>query len=68
MNESKILYTYGMRLRGFSIGCQPMDGYVTHDDDLLNEYHNIIYYSRKLSENECRSYDLDYLGKRRLRE
>lgn len=57
-----------MRLRGFSIGCQPMDGYVAHDDDVLNEYHNILLYDRKLTEDECRKYDLDYLGKRRLRK
>ena len=45
-----------------------MDGYVAHDDDVLNEYHNILLYDRKLTEDECHSYDLDYLGKRRLRK
>ena len=66
--EEDILYTYGMRLRGFSIGCQPLEGYIAHDDDVLNEYHNILLYNRKLYEDECRKYDLDYLGKRRLRK
>ena len=63
----KILYTYGMRLRGYSIGCQPIDGFVAADDDVLQEYHNILYYDRKLSDEDCKNYDLDYLGKRRLR-
>lgn len=64
----KILYTYGMRLRGYSIGCQPREGFVAADDDVLQEYHNILYYDRKLSDEDCKNYDLDYLGKRRLRE
>ncbi len=68
MSEVKILYTYGMRLRGYSIGCQPKDGLVAVDDDIFNEYHNVLIYKRKLSDKECSDYDLDYLGKRRLRE
>ena len=42
------MYKYGMRLRGFSIGCQPMDGFVkkyedfdtvlVEEKDLLNYY------------------------------
>lgn len=65
--EEKVLYTYGMRLRGYSIGCQPRDGFVAADDDCLAEYHNILYYDRKLSDEEISNFDLDYLGKRRLR-
>lgn len=64
----KILYTYGMRLRGFSPGCQPKEGFVAVDDDCLSEYHNILLYNRKLTDEELGNYDLDYLGKRRLRE
>lgn len=64
----KILYTYGMRSRGYSIGCQPREGFVAADDDCLGEYHNVLLYNRKLTDEECRDYDLDYLGKRRLRE
>ena len=67
-NEQKILYTYGMRLRGYSIGCQPKEGLVTVSEDILDEYHNILYYDHKLSEEVCEIYELDYLGKRRLRE
>jgi hypothetical protein len=66
--EESTLYTYGMRLRGFSIGCQPMDGYIAHDDDILNEYYSILLYNRKLTNDECCNYDLDYLGKRRLKK
>jgi hypothetical protein len=57
-----------MRLRGYSIGCQPKEGFVTVSEDILDEYHNILYYDRKLSEEVCEIYELDYLGKRRLRE
>ena len=67
-NEQNILYTYGMRLRGYSIGCQPKEGLVTVGEDILDEYYNILYYDRKLPEDVCEKYELDYLGKRRLRE
>ena len=30
------LYKYGMRLRGFSIGCQPMNGLYAWECDALN--------------------------------
>ena len=63
----KILYTYGMRLRGFAPGYQPLEGFVAVDDDVLAEYHNILIYDRKLTDEELRNYDLDYLGKRRQR-
>ena len=62
-----ILFTYGMRLRGFSIGCQPLEGFVAADDDCLDEYYSILLYNRKLTDEETKNYDLDYLGKRRLR-
>lgn len=26
-------HKYGMRLRGFSIGCQPMSGFIRQEDD-----------------------------------
>lgn len=57
-----MMYRYGMRLRGFSIGCQPMDGFVERQDDRSGKYHDILVYDRKLSEAEVRDYELDYLG------
>lgn len=55
-------YQYGMRLRGFSIACQPMNSLVNIEDDPTGKYHDILTYSRHLTEKECQDYDLDYLG------
>lgn len=58
-------YTYGMRLRPFSIGCQPMDGLIgcrAGNDPVKSGYWDILEYSRKLSDKELDDFDLDYLG------
>lgn len=56
-------YKYGMRLRGFSIGCQPMDGLADHYECTdNNKYYDYIVYNRKLSDKEVHDYELDYLG------
>ena len=57
-------YAYGMRLRGFSLGCQPMDGFEMRTDDPDGKYHDILIYKRKLTDNETSDYELDYLGER----
>ena len=54
-------YHYGMRLRGYSIGCQPMDGLMLVMDDPRGEYHNILSYNRKLTEKEVEDYELDLI-------
>lgn len=54
-------YKYGMRLRGYSIDCQP-SGVVERLDDKTNFYYDIIVYDRKLTDKEIRDYELDYLG------
>lgn len=56
-------YTYGMRLRGFSPGCQPKDGLVQRIDDTTGKYYDILEYNRKLTEKEIRDYELDEIGK-----
>ena len=56
-------YKYGMRLRGFSIGCQPKDGFIRREDDASGRYYDILVYDRELSEQELEDYELDYLGK-----
>lgn len=56
-------YKYGMRLRGFSLGCQPMREFDHREDDTTGKYHDVIVYRRKLSENEVENYELDYLGR-----
>lgn len=57
-------YAYGMRARGFSIGCQPMDGFYERHDSGSPKYYDILLYNRKLTESEMRDYQLDYLGER----
>lgn len=59
---AKKLHKYGMRLRGFSIGCQPMDGFVARTDDPKGRYYDILIYDRVLSGKEVMDYELDYLG------
>ena len=54
-------YVYGMRLRPFSIGCQP-SGVAEVSEDSSGRYWNILYYKRKLTESEIDAYELDYIG------
>ena len=56
-------YRYGMRLRGFSIGCQPRQGFIERLDDTSGRYYDILAYDRQLTETEINDYELDYLGK-----
>ena len=56
-------YKYGMRLRGFSIGCQPMNGLIERIDDTSHKYYDILIYDRLLTAKEIEDYELDYLGK-----
>lgn len=55
------LYKYGMRLRGFSPGCQPLDG-LRRSEEGEGRYYDFIYYDRLLTAAECVMYELDYLG------
>lgn len=55
-------YLYGMRLRGFSLGCQPMKGIIERRDDKTGKYYDILAYGRKLTEQELEEYELDYVG------
>ena len=54
-------YVYGMRLRGFSLGCQPMKGLYERRDDQTGRYHDLLVYERELSDAELRDYELDYI-------
>lgn len=60
-------YRYGMRLRGFSIGAQPMHGLKRREDcpkhgQYSRAYHDILVYMRPLEDWEIRNFELDYLG------
>ncbi len=59
--EGTTRWYYGMRLRGFSIGCQPKEGFVEREDDPENRYWDVIVYDRPLSDQEISSYDLDFI-------
>ena len=54
------MYKYGMRLRPVGMGCQPK-GLVWYDES-DDRYWNVLYYNRKLSQDEVNNYELDYLG------
>ena len=58
---SRVTYAYGMRLRGFSPGCQPMYGLVERRDDITGKYWDILFYNRRLTEEERNEYELDEL-------
>lgn len=55
-------YKYGMRLRGFSPGCQPKEGFLRREDDTMGDYYDVIVYDRQLTEDELRDYELDALN------
>ena len=57
------IYRYGMRLRGFSPGCQPMKGLGGAVEDRSGRYHDILIYDRELSRKEMIDYELDFLDK-----
>ena len=56
-----MIYKYGMRLRGFSIGCQPMSGLLERQDDPAGRYYDILIYNRELLDQELHDYELDYI-------
>lgn len=62
-------FFYRMRLRGFSLDCQPMNGLVdriTSEEMAVSKpkryYYDILVYNRELTEKELKDYELDYLG------
>lgn len=55
-------YIYGMRMRGFAPGCQPMDGLLQREDDPTRTYHDLLMYDRPLTQKELRDYELDLIS------
>lgn len=55
------MWVYGMRLRGFSIGCQPKEGFVERRDDTSGKYYDLIVYDRPLTDQEVEKFDLSFL-------
>ena len=54
------MFKYGMRLRGFAPFCQPMKG-LDHVEDGDKKYWNYLFYNRKLTYEEVRNYELDFI-------
>jgi len=52
-------YKYGMKLRGFSPMCQPMNGLIRREDSWKRRWWDVLVYDRKLTEEELRDYDLE---------
>lgn len=52
-------FRYGMKYRGFSIGCQPMNGLVERVDDTTGKYHDVLIYDRELTDKEVDDYELE---------
>lgn len=52
-------YKYGMRLRGFSPGCQPMNGLIDRIDSPDPKWYDVLIYNRRLTAKELRDYELD---------
>ncbi len=56
-------FSYGMRLRGFSPGAQPLDGFLERKDDKTGRYYDILVYNHRLPDKQIRDYELDDLNK-----
>lgn len=53
---------YGMKARPLSIGCQPKDYERVVEFAVKGKYYDIIAYTRKLTDEEVKDFELDYLG------
>lgn len=62
--DRKRKFQYGMRARGYSLGCQPMDGFISRARDPKGRYYDVLTYERRLSEKEIKDYELDDLNKK----
>lgn len=53
-------FRYGMRMRGYSIGCQPEEGFLAREDaSAESNYYDILVYDRELTDEEVEQYELD---------
>lgn len=54
-------YLYGMRLRLAGPGCQPLNGLLRIAPG-GGQYHDLLIYDRKLTDEELEEYELDYIN------
>lgn len=52
-------YKYGMKYRGFSIGCQPKQGLIEVETDKTGKYYSILTYCRELTDKEVADFELE---------
>lgn len=54
-----MIYKYGLKSRGVSIGCQP-NGFIYFQDTDKSEtgYYGFVFYARQLSNEELKKYEL----------
>ncbi len=57
------IYIYGMMYRGYSPGCQPLNGLIDRKSDPTETYYDILFYDRRLSDDEIENYELEYIRK-----
>ena len=53
-----------MRLRGFSPGAQPMKNLIGAYEDPTRTYWTVLEYSSPLSEEDRKSFELDFISER----
>lgn len=58
------IYKYGMKYRGFSIGCQPMENLIKATEDETGKYYNVLEYSEPLTAEQINNYQLADLQKK----
>ena len=60
-----MVYKYGLRLRGVSIGTQPQ-GFIAYEDSNKSKtgYWSFVFYDRKLTEDEIQKYDMDFIDEK----
>lgn len=56
-----IRFLYGMKSRGFSIGCQPKDGFIERLEDPSGKYHDVLVYDRRLDDDEVSDFELEFI-------
>lgn len=54
-------YLYGMKYRGYSLGCQPMQGLLHRLDDPSNKYYDLLVYNRPLTDKEEQDFELEFI-------
>ena len=52
------VYLYGMKMRPFAPGAQPMLGIIDAEDDPTGYYYAILTYNRRLTDDEVKKYEL----------